>query len=231
MRKATLITAVMWATVSLAAAQMMAPKEPAVTVSAQGEFKAAPDTAVVAMEIQGRNVELKAAYAAAQAQAEKLRTLLRQQGFSPEDAAWDSYRVQPNIDYKTDKVIDYTVAVNLELRFKDFHRLGPLLDAATGQGLNVVRGVSFSLSDTEAAKARAIADGYGRALREAKALAAATGMKLGELQSATVDSVNLPTPMPRYMIAEAAMAKAPTAEFTPSQITITAVVHAVYKLQ
>jgi uncharacterized protein YggE len=220
----------MWMAASLAAAQMMGPKGPSVTVSAQGEFKTAPDTAVVEMEVQGRDAGLKAAYAAAQAQAEKLRTLLRQQGFSPENAEWNSYRVQPNIDYKTDKVIDYTVSVSLELRFQGFQRLGPLLDAATGQGLNVVRGVSFSLSDTEAAKARAIADAYARALREAKALAAAAGMHLGGLQSATVDSVNLPSPMPRYMIAEAAMAKAPTAEFTPGQITITAMVRAVYEL-
>jgi len=231
MRKTTFIVALMWAAVSVGVAQMTGPKVPTVSVSAQGEFKAAPDTAVVGMEITGQNVALKAAYAEAQAQAEKVRVLLKEQGFAPKDAEWSSFRVQPNIDYKTNKVTDYTVSVSLELRFTDFQRIGPLLDAASGRGLNVVRSVSFALHDAEAAKAKAIADGYARALREAQALATAAGMHLGGLQSATVDSVNQPSPMPRFMVAAAAMAKAPTAEFSPNQITVSASVHVVYRLQ
>lgn len=233
MRAMAMMTAAVLAAGVAAGAQMKMPQPAAtISVSAQGEFKAAPDTAVVAMEIQGRNVALKAAYAQAQAQAEKLRTLLREQGFAPQAAEWSSYRVQPNIDYKTNRVTDYSVSVSLELRFKEFQRLGPLLDAASGQGLNVVRGVSFELSDAEAAKAKAIADGYAKGLREARALAAAAGMRLGKLQSATVDSSAVgPMPMPRLMAAEAAMAPPPTAGFSPGEITVTATVRMVYEIE
>lgn len=203
-----------------------------VQVSAEGQFKADPDTAMVQMDITGQNANLKTAYAQAQAQAEQVRTLLLQQGFTPEQAHWSSYSVQPNLDYKTRKVTDYTVSTALQLETTDFAKLGPLLQAFGAAGLNALRGVSFELKNMAAAKSKAIADGYRQTRQEADALALAAGRRILALSYASVD-VSSSVPMPQIrMLAQAGMAAvpAPTEQFTPRQITVTARVSAVYRM-
>lgn len=202
-----------------------------VTVTAQGSFKTAPDTAVLSMEVTGQSAELTTAYAQAQSQAVEVRTLLRQQGFQPEEAHWSGFQVQPNVDYKTHQVTSYTVRNDLELKLTNFARIGPLLNAATGKGLNALRNVSFELAHPEKAKAAAIADGFAKARSEAEALARAAGVTLAGLQSVTLDtSGGFLQPVPRFTAMAAAGVPAPTAQFTPQEITVAANITAVFRL-
>ncbi len=203
-----------------------------VEVSAQGEYHAPPDTAVVQMEIRGQNAALAAAYAQARAQAEQVRRLLQQQGFAAAQAHWSGYQAQPNIDYKTQRVKDYTVSETLRLEVGDFSKIGPLVDAAGEAGLNALRGVSFELKNMDAAKAAAIGDGYRRAAAEAEALARAAGRQLAGLERATVDvATPAPRPILYAMAAQRMEAPPPTESFTPQTITVTANIHAVFRLK
>lgn len=214
-------------------AQTLAPAPNTISVGAQGQYQAAPDTAVVELQISGQNSSLKAAYAQAQAQAEQVRGILRDQGFAPQQAHWSSYRVQPNFDYKVHRVVDYTVTSSAELSLADFAKIGPLVDAFGQAGIPALRGVRFELKDMAAAKASAIQDGYRQVHREADALAVAAGRKLGELDSASVD-VSLPSvvrPVMYSMSMRTPAAPAPTEEFTPETITVNARVNAVFRLQ
>jgi len=210
----------------------MAPPHPApaptVEVSATGTFQSAPDTAVVQFEISGKNAQMKAAYADAQRQAEQVRTLLRQQGFAPEAAHWSSYRTQPDWDYKQNRLVGYTVTVSATLEVSDFAKLGPLLDAAGSEGLTSLRGVNFELKNMDAAKSAAIADGYRQVRQEAGALARAAGVPLDGLVRATVD-VSSGGIRPMVMGAMVrSMPPAPTEEFTPQEITVSARVSATF---
>lgn len=230
MRK-TVCVAALLLTPALALAQAKAPNAPTVTVAAQGSFKTAPDTAVVSMEVTGQSVDLKTAYAQAQSQAAEVRMLLRQQGLRPDEAHWSGFQVQPNVDYKTHQVTSYTVRNDLELKLTDFARIGSLLNAATGKGLNALRNVSFELAHPEKAKAAAIADGFAKARGEAAALARAAGVALAGLQSVTVDtSGGFVRPMPRFTAMAAEAVPAPTEQFTPQEITVTANITAVFNL-
>jgi len=218
---------------ALAAQQLPAVTPNTVQVTAEGTYKADPDTAVVNLEIEGKNADMKAAYAQAQAQAEKVRGLLRQQGFTSEQAHWSSYNVQPNMDYRTHRLTDYTVTVQASLEFTDFAKIGPLLDAFGAAGVNALRGVSFELKkNLDAAKTAAIADGYHKSRQEADALAQAAGRRIEGLLYATVDVSEPAVFMPRVLssMALAAAAPAPTEQFTPRQITVTARISAVYRL-
>lgn len=226
-RISTTIAFLGWAALSLPAQQALA----RVQVSAQGEFRANPDTAVVQMEVTGHDRDLKVAYAQAQSQAGQVRMLLQQQGFSPQQAHWTSYQVQPNLDYRTRNVTDYSVTTSLQVEVSDFSKIEPLVEAAGSNGLSALRGVSFELKDMEVAKAAAIADGYRKARQEAEALARAAGRQIQDLESASVD-VSLPSPAPVLMEARAAMAApAPMAEFSPGEITVTAHITAAYRLR
>ncbi|MGH9488223.1 MAG: SIMPL domain-containing protein [Terriglobales bacterium] len=212
---------------------LLAAQQTTVTVTAQGSFKAAPDTAVVSMEVAGRNAELQTAYAQAQRQAARVRALLLEQGFTPAEAHWSGFQVQPIIDYKTSHVTSYTVRNDLQLEVSNFAKIGPLLDAASGKGLSALRSVSFELKHMQSAKAAAIADGYRQAHAEAEALARAAGLPLAGLVSARVDTSGAaPLPLPRgiFMASANAAVPAPTAGFTPRRITVSAQIRAVYRL-
>ncbi|MGH9480951.1 MAG: SIMPL domain-containing protein [Terriglobales bacterium] len=216
-----------WAQAAIPAAA----EGPTIQVSAQGQFEASPDTALVSMQITGDNADLQAAYREAQTQAEQVRDLLKQQGFTPEQAHWSGYSVEPNMNYQTHKLTSYTVTTSVRLEFTDFTKIAPLLNAAGAAGLSAVRNVSFELKHPEAAKAAAIADGYRQAHLAAEALAQAAGRQLQALARASVDT-SLPGPVfvPR-MLAMASAAPAPTEQFSPSQITVSATVNLVYLLR
>ena len=204
-----------------------------VEISVQGRYQADPDTAVIAIDVRGQDRDLKKAYAAAQQQSEQVRKLLRDQGVSPEQAQLGSYQVQPNIDWKTRKLIDYTFASHIEVDLKDFSKIGPLVDAAGQAGLPAIDQVSFELKDMQKAREQAIADGYHKAFAEAQELARLAGRSIQKLQYAGVDVME-PTPVyPRpIMMARAAgsFAPPPTEQFTPQKITVMAQVRVSFQM-
>ena len=107
-----------------------------------------------------------------------------------------------------------------------------MIDDAAERNSGVVTNVSYELKKMDAAKTRAILDGYRRAHDEANALANAAGRRLGQLTYASVD-VTVPTPIRGMTTMEttgnyAAMAP-PTTGFGPEQMTITARVHAIFR--
>jgi uncharacterized protein YggE len=85
------------------------------------------------------------------------------------------------------------------------------------------------------AKNKAVEDAYRRAHNSADVLARAAGRSVGELSYASVDTFENPRPiMPRMAHPMAAMANAapaPTEEFTPQTVTVTAHVNALFNLK
>jgi uncharacterized protein YggE len=211
---------------ALAAAQA---KPPTVTVAAAGSVQAPPDTAVVQFQIAGQNADVKAAYAQAERQGADLRARLRELGFAPQQAHWSQYAVTPNWDYQTHRVTSYSVTAAVQLLLSDFERIAPLMNAFSGGGSTVLRGVSFELRHSDAARRQAIAAAYARAHVQAEAFAAAAGLKLGRLVSATVNAGGGVAPQPRLMAAQ--MASAPVAQLTPQTLDVAANVTVVYELE
>lgn len=218
--------------VDLGWAQAPRPVARTITVAAQGRDQTAPDTAVLSFDISSQDRQVRRAYALAQAQADQVRALLRRNGIQPQQAQLGSYQLQPNMDWKAHKVIDYTVAVRLSVELTDFQKIGGLLDQAGSAGLPIGQSVAFILKNDAPAKAQAIADGYRQARAEAEALAQAAGQRLAGLRSASIDVQELPIvrTMARAALAPMVSALPPTAEFTPQEITVTAAVNAVFDL-
>jgi uncharacterized protein YggE len=86
----------------------------------------------------------------------------------------------------------------------------------------------------DAAKSKAVEDAYRRARESASALARASGRTLGELSYASVDTFENVRPMPMagaMMKMNVAGAPAPTEEFSPQSISVTAHVNAMFALK
>ena len=210
-----------------------------VFVGADGKFDAAPDTALVQFNISAQEDTSAAAYARASKAAEQIRQILRSNGIEPKAAEIGFFSLQPVYDYKTPKrkLLAYRVNASVSLKVKDFSKIGSIVQQLSETDVTQNQSLSYTLDDMDAAKTKAVEDAYRRARESASAVARAGGRTLGELSYASVDTfenVRVVAPMARTlgpMRMEAGAAPAPTEEFTPQSISVTAHVNAMFALR
>jgi uncharacterized protein YggE len=216
----------------------IAPQNNTVVVGADGKFEAAPDTAILQFNIAAQENTSEAAYASASKAAERMRQALRAQGIDPKSAELAQYSLQPMYDYKSPKrkLVGFRVTSNVSLKIKDFSKVGPLLTALSAIEETENQSINYTLENIDAAKSKAVEDAYQRAHGLAATIAKSSGRTLGDLLYASVDTFErMPVPMQmgamtKTMRAESAPA-APTEEFTPEKVTVTAHVNAIFTLK
>jgi uncharacterized protein len=222
----------------------LAQDHPAVTalpnsvyVGADGKFESAPDTAVLQFNISVQDNKAQPAYEHASKQAEQVRQALRDNGIEPKAATIGFFSVQPAYEWNSgkQKLIGYRVTTNVTLKLKDFSKIGPITQQLADANVSETQTLSYSLENIDDAKNRAVEDAYRRARNSADALARASSRTVGELSYASVDTFEnqrLPVPrMARATVEKAVLAPAPTEEFTPQTVIVTAHVNALFNLK
>ncbi len=222
--------------VSMAQPTTISPVPNTISVGADGKFETAPDTALIQFNISAQADTAKEAYDQAAKQAESTRQVLRANGIDPKSAEIGFFSVNPQYDWKNQKhkIIGYQVTTSVTLKLKDFSKIGPVTEQLADASVGESQSLSYTLDSTEEAKSKAVADAYQRARASAQALANASGRTLGELAYASVDTqenVRIPGPRPMRAMASMVQAPAPTAEFSPQNVTVTAHVNAVFALK
>jgi len=203
---------------------------------ADGKFEAAPDTAVIRMDIASQQDTSRAAYDHAAAAVDRVRQVLKSNGIDPKAAQFGSYQMQPMYDWKNPKhkVIGFRVSSDVTLKLRDFAKIGALVEQLADIEDTQNQSVNYTLEDIEQAKAKASEDALKKARNQAGAVATAGGRKLGELLYASVD-ISQPNIVPVMAYASrsaAPMATAPPmADFTPQAVTINAHVNALFALK
>jgi uncharacterized protein len=220
----------------------LAQDHPAVTalpnsiyVGADGKFEAAPDTAVIQFNISVQENTSQAAYDHAAKEAEQVRQVLHANGIEPKAANIGFLSVQPVYEWKPkQKVIGYRVTTDVSLKLKDFSKIGPITQQLADANVSETQTLNYILENMDEAKNKAVEDAYRRARNSADAIARASGRTVGELSYASVDTFeNQRIIAPRMARAMSAMANAPapTEEFTPQTVTVTAHVNALFNLK
>jgi uncharacterized protein YggE len=207
-----------------------------VFVGADGKFETAPDTALIQFNISAPAKSAKEAYDQAAQQAEGTRQVLRANGIDPKSAEVGFFSVNPEYDWKNPKhiVIGYQVRTSVSLKIKDFSKIGPVTQQLADASVSESQSLSYTLDSPDEAKSKAVADAYRRARASAQSLADASGRTLGELSYASVDTfenIRVVAPGPRRAMAMAGQAPAPTEEFSPQNVTVTAHVNAMFNLK
>ncbi len=209
-----------------------------VSVNAQGEYQAEPDTAVIRFTVSAAEKNAKAAYDRAAREVEQVREALRSVGVDPSAARFGYFSLSPTYDYKNPKrkIVQFVVSTTVELRLKQFDKVGPLLDQLSNMEITGDQTLQYIVENTESAKAKAVQNGMSRARAEAEAIAKAGNRTLGELVWASVDTFERIRPLyagSTESVAGRAMmaAPAPSEGFTPGAMTITARVDALFALQ
>jgi len=236
--------AVCFVITSLVAGMCLAQEHPSVSaqpnsvyVGADGKFETAPDTALIQFNISAQDETAQAAYQRASKAAEQVREVLRANGIEPKAANIGFFSIQPMYDWKDrkQKVIAYRVTTNVTLKLKEFSKIGPITQQLAEANVSESQTLNYTLENIDEAKNKAVEDAYRRARSSADSLAHASGRTVGDLSYASVDTFEnqrVPVPhMARAMASMANAAPAPTEEFTPQDVTVTAHVNAVFTLK
>ena len=92
------------------------------------------------------------------------------------------YSVTPRYRYGSNgvppKLEGYTATDVVRIRLDHLDRLGPVIDAASGAGANLMRNMRFTLHHKEAARIQALRRAAVAARRETQALASALGLRI-----------------------------------------------------
>jgi uncharacterized protein YggE len=208
-----------------------------VFVGADGKFEANPDTALMQFNISAQEATSREAYDHASKSAEQVRQILRSNGIEPKSAEIGYFSLQPVYDYKNPKrkLVGYQVNANVSLKLKDFAKIAPIVQQLADADVSENQSLSYTLDNMDAAKAKAVEDAYRRARESATALARSSGRPLGELSYASVDTFEnvRVAPMAGAMMKMSVNngAPAPTEEFTPQSVSVTAHVNALFALK
>ena len=235
--------AIVFSVVLLFPAPGFSQEHPAVTaqpntvyVGADGKYEAAPDTAQIQMNISVQDDSPQAAYQRASRNVDQVRQVLRANGLDTKLATIGFYSVQPMYEYKPkQRVTGYRVATDVTLKLKDFSRIGPITQQLAEANISETQTLNYILENIDEAKNHAVEDAYRRARNSADTLARASGRTLGDLSYASVDTFENPhiamPRMARAMAAANSATPAPTEEFTPQNVTVTAHVNALFNLK
>ena len=241
MRSARLLLAFLLIIPSVVLAQdhpAVAAQPNTVYVGADGKYEAAPDTAQIQFNVSVQDDTSQAAFQRASKNVDQVRQVLRANGIDPKSANIGFLSVQPVYDYRNpkQKLIGYRVTTDVTLKVKDFSKVGPVTQQLADANVSETQTLNYTLESMDDAKNRAVEDAYRRARNSAETVARASGRALGDLSYASVDTFeNARIVMPRMARPMAAMAAAatpaPTEDFSPQTVTVTAHVNALFNLK
>jgi len=179
----------------------------AIMVGGEGTVRAVPDMAELIAGVQTRAPAARTALDRNNAEMEKVMAALRQAGVAAADLQTSQFSVSPTYersDRGMRRMTGYQAVNRVTVKVRDIATVGTLLDAAVSAGANDVQGVRFTIAEPgklmDEARRRAVAD----AMRRARLLAAAAGVKLGAVRS--IDERGIQAPRPLMMAADAARA-------------------------
>ncbi len=135
-----------------------------VTVTADGQFEAQPDTAVVHFNINAQDHDSKTAYVKAQAAAEQVRQVLRDNGLDVAKAQLGYYQFSPVYKWDNGKqtLTGYSVSASVTIKIKDFSKVGPIVDQFGQLPTTDSMNVSYTLENI----GRRQGEGLGKRLRQ-----------------------------------------------------------------
>lgn len=212
------------------------PRPRTLSVSGEGLYRTRPDLARVNV---GVVTEGPTARVASEENARKMTRVmeaLRSAGIAAEKVRTVQIAIEPVYDYQQPngppRLRGFRARNVVEATTDDLERLGEVLDAVIAVGGNTVEGIQFELADLGAAQAEALRVAVADARRKAEALAAAAGLRLGEIHeiNATYGGPPIPWIGAQAALMEARVDAAPP-PVSPGELTVSANVQVVYRLE
>lgn len=158
------------------------------TVQGTGVVSLDPDTATITLGVRASAADVGDAQAEVNEKLSAVVEKLKSMGVAEEDIHTSSINIYEDYDYGSDDYHSeryYAASNSISVTIKDIENSGSYIDAVFEAGANSFSGISFSASDTEAAKKRALELAVQNAGQKAEVLAGAAGMAISGISAVT----------------------------------------------
>ncbi len=143
-------------------------KTPAtITITGYSKINYIPDEAVITAGVLIEGQDPKDVQIKSDNLMKGLVNFLKEEGIEEKNLKTTSYNLSPKYDFENyNQIMGYSLEQTLEVRLKDFSKVGEIVAGLTRNGANEIKGLSFVLSDEaeknlkKEARELAIADAY-----------------------------------------------------------------------
>jgi len=160
-----------------------------ISVSGHAVVYVIPDIAYINIGVHSDGDTVSEALDSNNTQAQSIVTTLSEFGIDPKDIQTTAFNVYPNQEYNNEgQVVRKYFSVDniVYVKVRALDKLGQILDAVVRAGANQINGISFDVENRAEAESQARIAAINDARQRAEELAAAAGVSLGELQTASV---------------------------------------------
>lgn len=202
-----------------------------ITASGTGSVSLPPDMATVAATVETYAAQAADAVSQNNRIYDRVVAALTKLGVARDDISLSYYNVnynpRPQVmpPQPTGERYGYTVSRSFSVKVRDIGKAGAVTDACTESGATGINGVSFGLSNTDAARGQAIDRAMTAARADADAVARSAGLRIAGIKSIEMPggSVVMPQSVPM-----AAMKVAAPTNFDQSNVSVSVSVTVVY---
>ncbi len=230
MKAAVLAALALILTASLIPAQAQTPAARTLTMSGQGEVRAAPDSVNLSAGVTSQGVTAAAALATNTTRMQGVFAALKKLGVADKDMQTSNFSVSPLMsdggNNQAPRVTGYQVNNQVRVRLDDVSKLGAALDALVTAGANQMNGVDFTIKEPAPLLTQARGNAVADAKAKAETYAKAAGVNLGPILSISENEISSPRPMyaPMAMMAKA-VPMAAGEESVTAQVSIVWEIH------
>lgn len=201
------------------------PDVPLLTVSGEGEARAAPDVATVRLGVVIQDREASAAQAGANKVARALLEKVRALQVAARDVQSSEVTltpvfggIRPGQEGIPPPIVAYRASNTISVRLEDLSLIGKVIDAGVAAGVNNIQGVEFGVRNETPLRAQALRDAVAEARRKAEAIADALGVELRGVHDVEEGGARIIPPPARFGGMMAAEGQATPVE--PGQVAI-----------
>jgi uncharacterized protein YggE len=172
--------------------QLTPPAPPVIVAHGRGEAEAAPDRVELIIRVETRApTAARAAQDNARATQAVLDTLRRGVSLTDGNLGTTGFELRPDMsspgDGRPSRVVGYIAVNSVRVRTERLPLVGAIIDAAIARGANGVYGPAYYVDNPAEARRSAMVEAVRNARRDAEAMAAAAGGRLGALVEMTAD--------------------------------------------
>lgn len=176
MKKALLILAVLFMTISYSQEQKQIPS---ISVSGEGKVKVAPDQASISISIETKGSKANDVKQQNDKKMDAILKFIKNSNIAKEDYQTQRVSLNPNYDYEKKKY-SYIATQTLQILLKDLSKYDVLMEGLVDQGINRIDNVEFKSSKMKELQS----DARKLAVKDAKAKAedfvSVLGQKVGK---------------------------------------------------
>jgi len=212
-----------------------------ITVSGQGKVYVKPDVALVSLGVTATGSTVADVTKANTDKMNAVIAAVKALGVDEKDIQTTNYNLTPNYEIQpmiysypvrnSNNITGYTLDQNVQVKIRDFTKVGDILSQATAKGANLVGSLQFTIDNPEQFKEQARAKAIAQAKANANNLVKESGINLGKLINVYENYVAYPVMYSAKAMGGGVADSAPVPTVEPGQQEVNVTINLTYKVR